>query len=164
MRQLIALAGAVFVILGGIFFVLGMAFLLYGMAEGATAMGAALMLPTLFGSCSIILVGGLTWVATQQDKRLERIEALIAANVARVPPAAAPPASSSNALFADDYSTHTPPRTIVLGEGKPAPMPGSMPPLPAVGTPTAAGWYWRMQGPARIWHPGGPISAEAHTL
>lgn len=152
MRALIAFSGAVFVGLGAIILALGAGLVV---TAGADSFGAGLLaLPWIVGGgTATILIGGLTWIATQQDARLERIEALLRH---RFTGSAAPEALPVGGPWS------TPARTIVLGTDQPGPMPANLDPLPRPGTEAAPGWYHRAFGPASVWHPGGPVSDDAH--
>ena len=154
MRSLIAFSGAVFVVLGAVILFLGA---LLVATAGGEAFGAGLLaLPVIVGGgAATVLIGGLTWISTQQDARLERIEALLRTQF-RVADALTPmnPGQVWDSL----------PRRIVIGPDEPGPMPATLPPLPRIGTEAAPGWYHRAYGPASVWHPGGPVSDDAHQL
>jgi len=156
MREIIAVCAGLFVALGALVFALGSVLALLGVGSGTPA-AVALMVPAAIGAAAIVLIGGLTWMSTEQDRRLERIEALIRAHT---PSSSTSPAPASTPDWTQTKRTV---RTVIIGNQAPGPKPDTpLPPLPRVGAEAEAGWYWRGAGPAQVWHPGGPVSWEAH--
>lgn len=162
MRDLISFSGAVFVVIGAIVLVLGALLVIAALGTGGTGLGFGLLIPVVVSGAAVVLVGGLTWTATQQDRRLEQIELLLRRQLAQGTPGTPAPNAPAPTL-PDWMAPRQTVRTVIIGSEAPGERPTTpLPPLPRVGAEAEPGWYHRAAGPAEVWHPGGPVSGEAH--